>query len=218
MIEIHLFTFLHLLVFVYWLGGDLGAFYVSRYLTRPGISPEKRLFAAKILGDIDMAPRTALILTLPTGLTLATSRGWIEMSVIAQIAIWGFALAWLGLAWALHMKHGAAPALLRSTDLAIRIGMILALAGSALALVSGAWIGPPFLSWKLLALGACISLGLLIRAVLKPLGPALAGLAGPEAAAAEAQLSKTLNQARPLVVAIWTLLIAAALMGLVKPT
>lgn len=65
------FGLLHVLVFVYWLGGDLGAFYSSRFLTRPGVTPEKRLLAAKIVGDVDMAPRSALILTFPTGLALA---------------------------------------------------------------------------------------------------------------------------------------------------
>ena len=46
-----LFALLHVLVFVYWLGGDLGAFYTSRFLIQPDISADRRLMAAKIVGD-----------------------------------------------------------------------------------------------------------------------------------------------------------------------
>ncbi len=217
MIELYFFAFLHILVFVYWLGGDLGAFYVSRYLIRPGISADKRLFAAKILGDIDMAPRTALILALPTGLTLAAARGWIEAGSMQLAAVWTLSLAWLGLVWAIHLKHGAAPAAWRRADVIIRTSAMLLLASSGIALLINGLNGPVFLGWKLLLLAACIALGLLIRIVLKPLGPALAGLTGPDASAAEAQLRSTLSTARPLVLAIWALLIAATLAGLAKP-
>ncbi len=34
--------FLHILLFVYWLGGDLGVYYSSRYILKPELSPETR--------------------------------------------------------------------------------------------------------------------------------------------------------------------------------
>lgn len=217
MTELALFTLLHLLVFVYWLGGDLGAFYTSRFLIRPGISAERRLLAAKIVGDVDMAPRTALILTLPTGLTLANATGWIELAPLMTGLVWIAAIGWLGLAWAIHNQHGAAPGLWRQADLAIRWLLILGLAAAAAWNISGNGPLPLFLSLKLLVLAGCTALGLFIRSVLKPLGPALMGLAGADAASAEASLASTLNRARPLVTGIWALLIAAALLALYKP-
>lgn len=217
MTEIAIFTLLHLLVFVYWLGGDLGAFYTSRFLIKPGVSTDRRMLAAKVVNDVDMAPRTALILAFPTGLMLAHVKGWLSLPLPLLVAVWVVALGWLALAWAIHLKHGAAPALWRQADLAIRWLLIAGLTAAAVWNIAGSGSLPLFLSLKLLTLAGCTAFGLFIRAVLKPLGPALMGLAGPDVAAAEASLAATLNRARPLVTGIWALLIAAALLALFKP-
>lgn len=218
MLDQALFALIHVLVFVYWLGGDLGAFYTSRFLTAADVSADRRLMAAKIVGDVDMAPRTALILALPSGLLLAQSKGWLTLGwpIVSLIAL--ASLAWLGLAWHLHLKHGTAAESLRKLDLGVRWLLILALIGGAIAGLSGVHALPLFLSLKLLALAGCVLLGLYIRAVLKPLGPALMGLTGPNAATAEADLAQTLNRARPLVTGIWALLLIAAFLGLWTPT
>ncbi len=217
MLDQALFALLHVLVFVYWLGGDLGAFYTSHFLTRENVASDRRLMAAKIVGDVDMAPRTALILALPTGLMLAESKSWIAMGwpIIGAIVV--ASLVWLALAWKLHLAHDAPPAWIKTTDTSIRYGLILALVTSGgLALASMIEL-PLFIALKLLALAGCIALGLYIRVVLKPLGPALMGLTGPDALAAEADLASTLNRARPLVMGIWALLLIAAFLGLWTP-
>lgn len=218
MIDQALFALLHILVFVYWLGGDLGAFYTSQFLTRANVTSDRRLMAAKIVGDVDMAPRTALILALPTGLILAQSKGWIAMGwpIIGAIVL--ASLVWLALAWKLHLAHETPPAWIKTTDTLIRYGLILALVtSSGLALASMIEL-PLFIALKLLALAGCVALGLYIRVVLKPLGPALMGLTGPNASSAEADLASTLNRARPLVMGIWALLLIAAFLGLWTPT
>lgn len=218
MLDQALFALLHVLVFVYWLGGDLGAFYTSHFLTRANVASDRRLMAAKIVGDVDMAPRTALILALPTGLMLAESKSWIAMGwpIIGAIVV--ASLVWLALAWKLHLAHDAPPAWIKTTDTSIRYGLILALVTSGgLALASMIEL-PLFIALKLLALAGCIALGLYIRVVLKPLGPALMGLTGPDASSAEADLASTLNRARPLVMGIWALLFIAAFLGLWTPT
>ncbi len=218
MVDQALFAFIHVLVFVYWLGGDLGAFYTSRFLTQSDVSADRRLMAAKIVGDVDMAPRTALILALPTGLVLGQSKGWIALGWPAVGALCVASLAWLALAWHLHLKHGAVADVLRRTDLGIRWAMIIGLSAWAISALAGVTDLPLFLALKLLALAGCVALGLFIRGVLKPLGPALAGLNGSDPADAEAKLAQTLNRARPLVTGIWALLCLAAFLGLWTPT
>lgn len=215
--DITIFALLHVLVFVYWLGGDLGAFYTSRFLTEPGVSPERRLLAAKIVGDVDMAPRTALILALPTGLVLALSKSWIDGPLWWGWLALGIGLVWLTIAWKLHFAHGS-NSLINRVDLAIRWVLALALLGAGVASLQGALILPVFISLKLILLAAAILMGLYIRITLKPLGPALAGLSGTNAAGAEASLAHTLNRARPLVIAIWVFLLSAALLGLWTPS
>lgn len=218
MLDQALFALIHVLIFVYWLGGDLGAFYTSQFLTEPDVSADRRLMAAKIVGDVDMAPRTALILALPSGLLLAQSKGWISLGWPIVGIICAASLLWLALAWHLHLKHGAASDRLRKLDLGIRWALIFALIGGAVTAFTGVHTLPLFLSLKLLALAGCVMLGLYIRAVLKPLGPALMGLSGPNAATAQADLALTLNRARPLVTGIWALLLIAAFLGLWTPS
>lgn len=214
-----LFALAHVLVFVYWLGGDLGAFYASRYLTRAGVSPDRRLFAAGLVGDIDMAPRTALILTLPTGLALATAKGWIPLSWSAVGTVSALCAAWLGIAWALHLSHGGASGVLKSIDLFFRWALIIGLIGAATGALAGLVAVPLFIAVKLIILAGCVSLGLLIRHTLAPLFPALSVLAADGASReAEEAIRDTLVRARPQVKAIWALLVAAALLGLWAPT
>jgi len=44
---------LHLLCFVYWLGGDLGVYYASGILIKPGLSQEARTYVRKIMHWLD---------------------------------------------------------------------------------------------------------------------------------------------------------------------
>ena len=218
MLDQALFALLHVLVFVYWLGGDLGAFYTSHFLTRPNVNADRRLMAAQIVGDVDMAPRTALILMLPTGLLLAESKAWLSLGWPLLIVIVIVSLVWLALAWKLHTSGPSASAWMKPVDTLFRYAMILGLVGVGLASVFGAIGLPLFIALKCLALAGCVALGLLIRVVLKPLGPSLMSLNGPNAASAEADLALTLQRARPLVMGIWALLLIAAFLGLWTPT
>ena len=92
---ISLLAFLHLLIPIYWLGGDLGAFYGSTFMTDPKRSVAERMMALKILNNIDMAPRTALILALPTGVMLGWAKGWLTVPVAVVVALVLACLAWL---------------------------------------------------------------------------------------------------------------------------
>jgi hypothetical protein len=211
-----LFSFLHLLVFVYWLGGDLGAFYASHALTTAAVPADHRLFAAKIVGDVDMAPRSALILALPTGLLLADAKGWIDAPLPALLAITALSVAWLFLAWRLHLSHGVNAAM-KGVDSIIRWSLLAGLTATAVAGLAGGLSLPFFLLMKLLLLAGAVALGLAIRQSLKPLGQALAGLKGENPARAEQDLAAILKRARPMVVAIWLLISSAAILGLATP-
>ncbi|GGY38720.1 hypothetical protein [Parvularcula lutaonensis] len=214
-----LLALIHILVFVYWLGGDLGAFYSSRFLSAEGVSADRRMLAAKIVGDIDMAPRSALILAFPSGLALAQAKGWVDLgwtSVIAAALVAGF---WLVVAWQIHLKHGEQPGWMRPVDMALRWALTIGAACWAIAGLAQIVSLPLFLSVKLLALAACVLLGLAIRSVLKPLPSAMMKLSNPATSAhGEAEIRATLKKARPLVTGIWLLLIGAAFFGLWTPT
>lgn len=211
-------TLLHVLMFVYWLGGDLGAFYISRYLVDPKRSVPERALALKTLGDVDMAPRTCLILALPTGLTLAKLKGWWDLSPNLVIGVWILAAFWLALAWSIHLSHGRAGGFVRRLDLVIRWGVLFALLILGLAGLKGATTAPLFINIKLLLLATAIGCGLLIRVQLAPLGaPVQAMLTTGPTQDTDAAIAGVLSATRPIVMVLWALIITAAFMGLWLP-
>lgn len=209
---------LHVLVLVYWLGGDLGAFYGSGFMTDPKRTLPERLMALKLLNDIDMAPRTALILAFPTGYAAAWTRGWLMVPGWSVLLVAVLGLAWLALAWGVHLKHGPAGAGLKRFDIAVRYIVLIALAGSGIAGLVGDLQVPFFIACKLLVLAACISIGLLVRRQLVPLFPAIVAMkehgATPET---DRQIRAVIAATRPSVMTIWALVLVAALLGIATP-
>ena len=55
--DVHdLLLIVHLLLFCYWLGGDIGVFYSSGFAANPNLSNEARMTAAKIMLNLDIVP------------------------------------------------------------------------------------------------------------------------------------------------------------------
>lgn len=219
-VTLALATLAHVLVLVYWLGGDVGAFVSSRIVSDPTRAAAARIAAAGVLANVDMAPRTALILAAPTGIGLAVAIGWLTLPAWQLAAIWIGCLAWLAIAWIIHLKHLPPSALLRRLDLILRWVVLAKLI--TVALWPGTIFGfgplPQFLKLKCAILAACIGCGLAIRAILAPFGPAFVALArdGPSPAG-DAAIAASLNRARPIVMLLWALLLAAAFLGIAQP-
>jgi len=214
-----LVSLLHILVPVYWLGGDLGAFYSSSFLIDPRRSVKERMMALTILNTIDMAPRTTLIMALPTGLLLGWAKGWLTVPGIAVLALWLAALAWLALAWALHLGHGAPAPGLRRIDLTIRWVVLAGLTVAGLLGLAHRINLPLFIALKLLILAGAVALGLLIRRLLVPLFPPIAQMrrSGESTPEGDRAIAGVIARTRPAVLLIWLLVLAASLLGLAKP-
>ncbi len=213
-----LISLMHVLVFVYWLGGDLGAFYTSRMISDPTRPVAARIAAAQALTALDMAPRTALILSLPTGLTLASFVGHISLPAAALALIWGLSLGWLWLAWRIHLKHLPPGSVVRRLDLGIRWVVLVGLIGVGGAIVAGAVSAPLFVGLKQLVLAAAIATGLWVRQLIAPFGPAFEALVTTgQTPQSDQIISRSLARARPAVMLIWLLLLTAAFLGFWRP-
>lgn len=214
-------TLLHVLVFVYWLGADLGSFYSSTILIDSRQSTPARMAAARVLENVDMAPRTALILAFPTGASLAAAKGWLTPAVSQPLLplAWAGALIWLWIAWRIHHKHLPSGHGLRRLDLAIRWVVLI-------SLVVGAGLGTLgvinlalFIRLKLTILAAAIGAGLAIRRLIAPLGPAFMTMAASGATPqTDAVITGALSKVRPVVLGLWVLILVAAFVGLATPT
>jgi hypothetical protein len=220
---------LHLVLFVFWLGGDLGVFYSSRFVIDPKLTAPARATALAIMSGLDLAPRICLILFLPSGVTLmacdphgATAFGIRLFPWWLVALVWVFALAWLALAVITHRAHGRITAVVRA-DLALRTLAILGMAAAGCyTLIAhdpfGVTTNPRWLGGKILLWCAAVSAGLGIRIMLRPFGPAFGRLmAGESGAELEAVLRRSVNGCLPYVWTIWGSVLGAAALGVFKP-
>ncbi|WP_433382799.1 hypothetical protein ACQPZX_19665 [Actinoplanes sp. CA-142083] len=219
------FLYLHIVLMVFWLGGDLGVFYSSRFVIDPALTPAARLTALKIMSGLDLGPKICLILFLPSGLTLIAldSHGADLPGLdLLLVPVWIGALVWLWLMYTDHHAPGKHP-LVRRADWLIRIAVIAGMASAGVyTLIASAPFGvdtnPKWLGAKVLLYSLAIAAGLGIRRTLKPFGPAfgkvMAGAPEPET---ESVLRRCVDGCLPYVWTIWTCVLAAGLLGVAKP-
>jgi hypothetical protein len=220
---------LHLVLFVFWLGGDLGVFYSSRSVLNPALTPAARATALKIMSGLDLGPKICLVLFLPSGVTLmalephgAELFGVRLFPLWSVLLVWAFTALWLVLTVADHRTHGRFPRV-RQADWAIRIALVTAIAGAAgHTLLAdrpfGVDTNPRWLGAKLLLYALALAAGLGIRLKLRAFGPAFGTLvttgSTPEV---ERTLRGSVDGCLPYVWVIWGSVLAAAVSGVLKP-
>lgn len=215
-----LIKLLHILLFVYWLGADIGVFYSARFVRDATLGREARQTAIRIMGWVDQIPRYCLVLMLPVGYTLAMQIGVVQLPPVFLSVLWVVGAVWLAMVWAIHQYQGTPRAdRLRSIDLVWRVVLALGLLWDA---VQGfrrtGHLYTDWISLKFLIFAALISCGIMIRLLGKPIGPALRSiLATGSTPELEAAVARGFSRTRPFVLAIWVLLVAAAWVALAKP-
>lgn len=201
---------LHVLAFVYWLGGDLGTFFASRFVVDPKLSPAQRATALKIMLGCDQGPKLCMPLIFALGFSMAVQMQWIVAPAAVHVAVWVVALAWFAnVNWLYFTHDAAAKARVAQVDLWFRIAVVVALVAFG-ATVAAGWLAAKI--WIFAALVAC---GVYIRVQLRPFVAAFGQLMGqgssPEV---ERALSRSLARVRPAVYLIWVGLVASAALGL----
>ena len=214
-----LVKYLHVLLFVYWLGGDAGVFYSSTFVTNTRLSRDARLTAFKIFMNLDMLPRYCLALMLTVGGVLAEFIGydhpaWQTAAIIALGPIW----VWV--VHTIHVKEGTDfGKKLAALDRQFRVFMIIAIVAS----VAYHWVtGPlrpyPWLAAKLLIFAFLIFCGFMIRLKIPPFIDGFRTLAasGPTPES-DRQMTDGMAACRPYVLIIWAGVAISALIGVLKP-
>ncbi len=210
----------HILLFVYWLGADIGVFYSARFVRNAALDTSSRRTALQILAWVDQIPRYCLVLMLPVGYTLAATLGLVRMPAVGYIVLWTISLGWLWMVWAIHHFQGKPLAeRLRRIDLAWRWVLCGGLLWDGWTGLRGT--GHIFADWvsiKFLLLASMLFCGIMIRMRGRALGPALRQIlehgSTPEL---EATVSGSFARTRPFVLSIWVLLVVAAWVGIAKP-
>ncbi|MEO5829909.1 MAG: hypothetical protein ABIQ36_05010 [Rhodanobacter sp.] len=214
-------VFVHLLLFVLWLGADVGVYLLGQHFRkRDRYSLDQRLALLKLLVEVDMVPRTAWALMVPITLSVVTVGGyWV-------VPVWGLALAWfigalwIWLVWDAH-AHDQTPRAARDRKIESRLRYALAAFYLGLGLVSlwrGVPLAPHWLATKALMFGVIFAAAIMIDVSFKPVGPQLLRLIKEGSSdATEVPLLLTMNRTRIWVWIVYLMLLATAWLGLVKP-
>ncbi len=214
-----LVAFVHMLLFVYWLGGDAGVFYSSKFVINPKLSRDARLTAAKIFINLDMLPRYCLALMLTVGGVLAEFAGY-KHAMWQNIGIVLLGPIWVWVVHTIHAKEGTDfSRKLASLDKGFRVFMIFALIASV---GYHWWTGElkpfPWLAAKLLIFAGLIFCGFMIRVKLPPFSEGFRTLiatgATPES---DQKMIDGMAACQPYVLIIWAGVAISALIGILKP-
>lgn len=207
---------LHLLLLVFWLGTDLGVFLAAKMSERSDLSAETRMTLMQLAMVLDRLPRTALILMLPSGLSLATSLQLIVLPSFALPLIWAFASIWAVIMWTGFLKpESSAENFSHLFNFSVQCVLIFVLGFVVYQLYGEV---PFWVSMKLLVLTLVFVCGVGLDITFKPAVEAFKDIiingATPER---DALYSKTVAPVYWWVIAIYILVIAAAYFGVTKP-
>ena len=95
MAEDEIWKFLHICMFVFWLGTDMGVMLCSKKSTDPNLGVEARFQMLEMALKIEILPRVMWVMALPLGVHLSKSLGYIEPSILTLSLMWIFVLMWL---------------------------------------------------------------------------------------------------------------------------
>ena len=215
-------VYLHLLLFVLWLGADVGVFVLGQHFRkRERYSLEQRIALLKLLVIIDLVPRSAWALMVPLSLTVSYAGGWWELPVAIVWAAWAIAAFWLWLVFDAH-AHDMTPRAARNRRWEGWLRYLLCfgyLFLGAESLLTGHPIAVPWLAWKALLFGLIFAAAIMIDVAFKPVGAQLGRvLAEGSSDATETPLRRTMDRTRLWVWLVYLLLLATAWLGAVKPS
>ncbi|MFC3581153.1 hypothetical protein ACFONA_13355 [Sphingomonas hylomeconis] len=214
-------VFVHLLLFVLWLGADVGVFVLGQHFRkRDRYTLEQRLALLKLLVEVDMVPRTAWALMVPVSLSVVAMGGFWAVPSWLLIVAWAIGALWIWLVWDAHL-HDQTPRAAR--DRRIEFGLKIGLAAFYLwlggaSLIQQEPITDTWLASKALLFGVIFGAAIMIDVAFKPVGPLLARLLKEGSSdEIEIPLLRTMNRTRLWVWTVYLLLLATAYIGQVKP-
>jgi len=214
-----LLQFLHVVLFVFWLGPEVAVYAWSRKAVEAGASAEQRIVAGQMMVLAGTIPRFAISLMLTVGGLLSEYVGlehpWWQMAGIVLLGP-----VWLTLVLIGTIRDGTPfGATSIRLESALRWVLIVAVPVSvAYSTMTGRLNLAPYVGSKLLLFAAILLFGQLLRDRLAPLHQGLAqlGSTGPSPEL-DKVMQTSLARSRPYCVAIWVALLTAALLGVLKP-
>jgi hypothetical protein len=212
--------YLHILMFVFWVGTDMGVFLSCKKTTDPKLSIDARFLLLHMALRIELLPRTMWKAALPLGVMLSQANGWLNLSDMQLVLVWVFSVVW----WAISMTgawYYDKPIGHKLTKVNNALTSIVGIGLIWLAYSSALGNGPfdadvSWLHWKVAIYGLINLMIVAMLYVFDPMGIAFGRLAvegsTPEI---EATISTIMDRAT---VTIWTTYILICIVGFIATT
>ena len=210
-------VFFHILLFVFWLGADLGVAILGGEFRNRDYSLPERKTILQILVKTDMGPRTAWALMIGSTVSLLYWGNYLEMGWLWVGLAWAVSLVWLYLVWA-AFRAGQTP---RAASLR-KVESVLKWALAGVYLVFGGWAFatgalPNWLAAKAVLFGLIFVAAILIDVFFKPVGPLLVKLVQDGSSdATELPLRAQMDRSRFWVRMTYLLLVITGFVGTTK--
>jgi hypothetical protein len=215
-----IWLYAHVLMFVYWLGADLGVFTLALALKNPAYSVEQRVLLMRMSLLIDMTPRAAMALIAPVGLHLAESLGLVNVADWLQSLIWVVAFCWI-VGEIVAFRNMGKPIMMRIYMGTGTLFVIIFLSCTWYGIQS-LRLGEPFMAnWlaiKVLLFGQVFLISSLMALFYAPVEAILQQMqADGSTPELEKRLCRQVNRGATVTVVLFLLLATIAFMGQAKP-
>lgn len=215
-----LLVYAHILAFVFWLGGDLGVAILGSAFRDRSKSLETRLEILRLLGVVDMGPRSAWVAMVPLSITLVDVGGYWDVPIVLLIGSWAVGAAWMALTWRIHLA-GPRPQAAGLKTLEFWVKIAITCSYGALGIMAIMGRGPLEANWlgyKALTFAGIFIVAIMIDVAGKPVGPLLARVITEGSSdETEIPLRRAMDKARLWVWATYVLLFIIGYLGSVKP-
>lgn len=96
-LELSIFRWIHILAMSWWLGGEWGVFHASSNVVNEKLSYDERKRALSTAFQIDVMPRSMIIVLPLIGMHLGALHGVSPVTGVGLIITWVLFLSWIGL-------------------------------------------------------------------------------------------------------------------------
>lgn len=212
--------YVHIILFVFWLGADVGVFAAALMARNPKRSFEARMALIRLAMLVDFFPRVCFALILPAGLHLVKALNLYPISTQLLMVGWALALYWLISLILVARNEG--------TKLAENVGRLAMVSHAFVGLIfvvlglnslaTGAPLEETWFAVKLLLYGlvfwTAIAIDLCFRPFLVPFMEIGQHGSSPER---EEAVARAINNTLVAVCTLYLLIAAIAFIGKVKP-
>jgi hypothetical protein len=219
--DIDAWKFIHILLFVYWLGADLGVFLLARAARRSDLTFDQRVLALRMAMKIDILPRLSFALMFPVGLELSAALGLVEPGLATRIAAWTVSAIWVAIVVGMVRKEGGSrAAALRHANVLLHWTLLVVVGAIGVTSVLGRGPFPAgWLGWKILLFALIFFCGIMIDRRFEPVAPAFARLAAEGSRPdIEHAIQSAIDRSVAWVLALYALVVAVAFLGTARPS